>query len=296
MLELRHIRYILAAAERGSFRGAADVLGVHPSALSRRIRDFEDEVGAALFIRTRSGISPTQAGERFVAAAQKAMSQIQEAVYDIGIIGRGEQGVVRIGLISSLSSGFLAELVEAYEASHADVRLEYMEGGTIDLVSAVAQQRIDVAFLVGTPHAPGYDCLHLWDERPFVALSERHGLAGKEELSWADLRGQYFVVSEVQPGPEIQDYLVQNLADHCYSPHVERHPVYRDTLLQMVARGHNITVTSEATIGAQFPGVVYRPLQAEALPFSALWSPRNDNPAFRRLLSLAKTLARRYAS
>ena len=261
--------------------------------MARRIRDFEDEIGAALFIRTSTGINLTQAGERFVSAAEKAMAHIQDAIRDVGVIGRGQQGVVRIGLISSLSSGFLADLVQAFETQYPDVRLEYREGGTTDLISAVEQYHIDVAFLIGTPNSGECDSLHLWDERPFVALSEQHPLAEKHELSWGDLRGLQFVVSEVQPGPEIQDYVIQNLADHCYSPFVERRPVYRDTLLQIVARGHNITLTSEATIGARFPGVTYRPLKGETLPFSGLWSYRNDNPAFRRLLSMAKCISGR---
>ena len=165
MIELKHIRYILAAAERRSFRQAASQLGIHPSALARRIRDFEDEIGAALFIRTSTGINLTQAGERFVSAAEKAMAHIQDAIRDVGVIGRGQQGVVRIGLISSLSSGFLADLVQAFETQYPDVRLEYREGGTTDLISAVEQDHSDVAFLIGTPTSGECDSLHLWDER-----------------------------------------------------------------------------------------------------------------------------------
>ena len=65
---------------------------------------------------------------------------------------------------------------------------------------------------------------------------------------------------------------------------VERCGVGRDNLMKLVTLGRGLTLTSEATTGAAFPGVVYRPLQGERLPFNAVWSLRNDNPAFRRLL------------
>ncbi|MBB3774004.1 hypothetical protein FHS55_004654 [Angulomicrobium tetraedrale] len=59
---LKHWRFILAAAEEGSFRRAADRLGVQQSTLSRRIRDIEDAMGATLFARSHAGVRPTFAG------------------------------------------------------------------------------------------------------------------------------------------------------------------------------------------------------------------------------------------
>ena len=132
----------------------------------------------------------------------------------------------------------------------------------------------------------------LWYEHVFVVLPETHELAAKQQIEWADLRGQHFIVSEADPGPEIYDYLFKHLSELGHAPSVERCPVYnRDTLIRMVALGAGITLTSEATTGAKFPGVTYRLLVTEDLPFSAVWSPRNDNPALRRMLSLARSLS-----
>jgi DNA-binding transcriptional LysR family regulator len=64
MIELRHLRYFIAGAECGSFRRAAKRFGVQESAVSRRIRDLEDEFGVAVFIRSHAGISPIRHGNR----------------------------------------------------------------------------------------------------------------------------------------------------------------------------------------------------------------------------------------
>jgi Bacterial regulatory helix-turn-helix protein, lysR family len=97
------------------------------STISRRVRDLEDEIGAALFIRSNGGVHLTYAGHRFVVRARKAIGQVGRAAKDVGAIGRDEEGVVRIGIFSSLASGFLAELIQAYNASHSGVRLEFIE-------------------------------------------------------------------------------------------------------------------------------------------------------------------------
>lgn len=73
---------------------------------------------------------------------------------------------------------------------------------------------------------------------------------------------------------------------------MDRQAVGRDNLMQLVAMGQGLTLTSEAITATRFPGVVFRPLNGQVWPYSAIWSPRNDNPALRRLLSLARSLSR----
>jgi DNA-binding transcriptional LysR family regulator len=294
--EIRHLRYVIAAAEQGSFRRAAVALGVRESSISRRIRNLEDEIGASLFIRSWSGVCLTYAGHRFVRRARRAISQIRFAATDANAIGRGEDGEVRIGIFSSIASGFLTELFHAYEVDHPSVQLDFIEGGSGDHLAAIRQHRLDVAFLTGSPSADGCDIAHLWNERVYVVMPEKHELADREEIEWENLRFRHFVVSETPPGPEIHDFLVKHLSELGYRPNIRQQGVYRDTLMQIVANGRGLTLTSEATTAARFPGVTYRPLRGEVLPFCAVWSPRNDNPAFRRLLSLAKSISRRCAT
>ncbi len=75
MFELRHLRYTVAAADQGSFRRAALAMNIEKFEMSRRIRDLETEIGAALFIRHTGSITLTQAGEVFVRHARHALKQ-----------------------------------------------------------------------------------------------------------------------------------------------------------------------------------------------------------------------------
>lgn len=267
-------------------------MGVRQSAISRGIRDLEDEAGAALFIRYPRGVALTEAGKNFVGRARRAINEIDLALKEVGAAGRVEVGVLRIGIFTSLASGFIAELLERYREEHPGVRPVFIEGAPSDHVSAVRRHEIDVAFLTGHPRAAGCEVTRLWSEQVFVVLPEAHELAAKERIEWAELRGRHFIVSEADPGPEIHDYLFKNLSELGHRPSVERCHVYnRDTLIGMVALGAGITLTSEATTGTKFPGVAYRSLVTEELPFCAVWSPRNDNPALRRMVSIAKNMS-----
>ena len=106
-MELRHLRYAIAAAEYGSFRRAARALGVPQSSVSRRIRDLEDEIGVSLFVRHHTGVNLTNAGERLLPRLSSALGEIAYATRDAGSAGRGSDGEIYLGISSSLASGFL---------------------------------------------------------------------------------------------------------------------------------------------------------------------------------------------
>ncbi|MFD2237205.1 LysR family transcriptional regulator [Aureimonas populi] len=212
-IELRHLRYFVATAEHGTFRKAGIVLDLDHSAVSRRIRDLEDHLGASLFNRYSGGVCLTLAGERFLRRARRALRSIGDGERDVASIGRSEEGLIRIGIFTSLASGYLTDLVRVYSERHPRVRIEFFDGDPAEHVAAVRQVRIDVAFATGVIERAGCDMTHLWSERAFAVLPESHRLASRSELDWADLSRERFIVSDIAPGPDVRDYLVQRLAD-----------------------------------------------------------------------------------
>lgn len=281
----------MAAADHGSFRQAAGALGIQESAVSRRIRDLEDRLGTPLFIRSPSGVKLTIAGEKFVKRGRKALSEIGKARAEAFAIGRGSTGHLQIGIFSSLASGFLSNLIATFGGAHPDIKLTFADGNPAEHLAAIRQHQLDVAFLTGTCAQPGCVCQQLWSERVFAVLPSDHPQAAKPVVRFSDLRHETYIVSEVAPGEEIHDYLVQRLAALGGHPEIHQHGVGRDNLMRLVALGRGLTVTSEATTAAQFPGVVFCPIEGEILPFSAVWSPKNGNPALAALLDLAQSMA-----
>jgi hypothetical protein len=95
----------------------------------------------------------------------------------------------------------------------------------------------------------------------------------------------------VDPGPEIQDYIIRGLAELGRHPDVEQLAVQRETLLALVGLGRGLSLVAEAEAGVVYPGVIFLPLDHKEIPFSFVWSEQNDNPAFRRFLSAARVQA-----
>ena len=291
MVNLVSIEQALLVAEHRSFSRAAKVLGVRQSAVSRRIRALEDTLGVSLFEREAGGVRLTEAGRKFLDRSRAGLEEIDFAVRSAANAGAGDEGTLRIGILSSLSAGFLRDLLLRFRERHAAVVVDIREGTTRDHIAHINERLLDIAFVTGEPRAPHCDVTLLWRARAFIALPEVHPRADDGKISWDLLKDERFILSREAPGPEIHDFVIQRLASLGFSPLVERYHVGRETLMHLVALGFGISVMSETGTATQYPGVVFRPLPAEQdlLPYSAVWLPGNDNPALRRLLSLARS-------
>ena len=124
-VELRHLRYVIAAAEHHSFRRAASVVGVHQSAISRRIRDLEEELGASLFNRHSGGVELTFAGEGFLEHARRIVGQIERAASLVN--AHAAAMPVSSGLVSFLRP-YPASLPNSLPLMSAKARHPFREG------------------------------------------------------------------------------------------------------------------------------------------------------------------------
>ena len=291
--DLRPLRFVLAAAEQMSFSGAAQALGTRASSVSRRVRDFEDEIGVALFERTPAGVRLTNAGVRFLSEIAPALRKVEAALHHAGAAGRVEEGTVRIGIITTLAGGTLRELISSFQGMYKDVRLDLRDGGRRDHLRSVRSREIDIAFFTGNTPLADCEVLELWRERVHVALGAGHPLIDCVALDWPMLRDERFIVATHEPGPEVHDYVVRRIANYSTYPDVTQCPVIQETLMHMVAMGTGITLVSEGWTRMTLPDLAFRPLSApeDIMPFSAVWSPLNDNPALRRFISFARTMA-----
>lgn len=293
--DLRPLRYVMAAAEHLSLHAAADALSIDRTTISRAVREFEDRVGVGLFERGSFGVRLTQAGERLLEGVVPALVQIEHAVQFAAAAGRAENGMVRIGIISTLAGGFLRKLVHKYECMHPDVKLTIRDGGRREHLRAIRARKLDIAFLTAVEDAAGCESFELWNERVYVAMPESHGFVEQDELDWPDLRDEVVIVSRLASGPDVHDYVVRRSAGHRSYPVVEYYEASQETLMHMVALGKGITLVAEAWREMLIPGLALVPLSAreDIVPFSAVWSPTNDNPSLRRFISFARDMARK---
>ena len=284
----------LLVADHLSFRRAAAVLGVRQSGVSRRVRALEDKLGVSLFERHHAGVRITNAGARFFDEAREALLQLDHAVESAAAAGSGSLGRLSIGILSSMGAGYLRELIHIYCGRHPDITVQILENASEEHIALIRKRRLDVAFIMDTTDVMGCDMATLWNERLFVVLPEDHALRSRNAIEWHDLSKERLIVRQSERNPALCTRLSRRLVDRGQIPNVKKMNVGRETLMHLVALGQGLGLTSKSTIATPFPNVIFRPIagEDELLQFCAVWLPNNDNPALRRFLSVARTMAR----
>jgi DNA-binding transcriptional LysR family regulator len=141
-VELRHLRYFIAVAAHGSFNRAAQVIHVTQPALSRQVKNLEDELGVLLFERGTNTIKLTNAGERFYEEAREVLARAELAVRRVRGERRGD--VLRIGYAPSATAGILPRALERFEAEHSGVRVELVDVSPTEMLRMSKEGRLDV--------------------------------------------------------------------------------------------------------------------------------------------------------
>lgn len=289
-IDLQQLRLAVAACDYGSFRRAADALSIKHTVLSRSISQLEYLVGTSLFERSSGGIKPTSAGRVVLRIGRLILEQV-DALVDTGrSSGRGEVGHLALGFCTSISTGNLRATLGELKTQLPRIELVTIERSRLRLMTALRSGTIDVVIIPGRLASKDTKTLPLWSERILVSLPQDHRLATRDMVYWTDLRSETVLLSQYDPGQELEELLISKLALPEDRPRIERHDVSRGIIKSLTSMGMGVSLVMESDIGAKFAGLTYRELQDGRGPsrigFYAHWREDNENPALKRFLDL----------
>jgi LysR family nitrogen assimilation transcriptional regulator len=174
-VNLRRLQYFVKIVDIGSLTQAADILHVAQPALSQQLATLEGEVKQQLLLRTKRGVTPTEAGKVLYRHAQLILRQCDQAKVDMNAAGQGLSGAVSVGLAPGTAAARLAlPLLRTVRARHPGVLLYLNETYGNTLSELIMNGRMDLAVLYGgltTVH--GLSFIPLLKEQLFLVGSEQ---------------------------------------------------------------------------------------------------------------------------
>ncbi|MDO9026001.1 LysR substrate-binding domain-containing protein [Zwartia sp.] len=146
-MELRQLRYFVAIAEHGTFSKAASKVHIAQSALSHQLAQLEGELGATLFLRSRRGVTLTEAGALFHVHALSILRQVADAQASVSSLIKAPSGRVIFGLPHSISHALALPLIAAVRQGLPQVNLELTEELTGNLARQLQAGSLHLSIL-----------------------------------------------------------------------------------------------------------------------------------------------------
>ena len=213
-MELRHLRYVLAVGDEGSFTRAAAVLHIAQQALSHQVADLERELGVQIFDRLPRGVRPTPAGAAFLSDARIIVSESERAISEARRVNRASAARIRVG--SSLANVPAADrLISRLHHEHAEVSIELDRSLSREHPGAVQQGRLDIALSFVPPADEPDVAGEVVATAPLACaiLPADHPLAGSDALWLRDLASTPMLLPDEDVNPYTARRLTAALAE-----------------------------------------------------------------------------------
>jgi DNA-binding transcriptional LysR family regulator len=184
-MELRHLRYFVAAAEEENVSRAALKLHVSQPGVSRQIRDLEQEIGVALFERSAKALKLTAAGKTFLSGARAVLQHAEEAVKKARAATGGAEGEIHVGYAPSLTVQILPPTLRAFQQDFPRVRVALHDLATGEMLAQLRNGKLQVAMTVRLDRKMlrGLEFVELARYPLRVAVAPKHLLARNPVVS-----------------------------------------------------------------------------------------------------------------
>jgi LysR family hydrogen peroxide-inducible transcriptional activator len=186
-MDLRQLAALVAIADTGTFSAAADALHTVQSNISTHVARLERELNVTLVDRAAGRL--TEEGEAVVARARRVAAELEALQADVASLRDEVSGHARMGIIGTTARWLVPALLSEMEETHPKVSVSVLEGNNSTLVPALVAGTIDLAVVNAPVDDPDLLLEPLYDEELVLVVPPDHALAGRDEVTMADLDG-----------------------------------------------------------------------------------------------------------
>jgi DNA-binding transcriptional LysR family regulator len=234
-MDLRKLGLFVAVVDAGGFTAAARAEHVAQPSVSLAIKELEREVGAALLVRSRDGVTPTPAGAALLAPARRALREVATATAAVDEVLGLRAGHLDLASLPTLAADPVAGIVGRFRVAHPEVTVRLLApSDPVAVATAVHSGRAEIGITEAGPHNRGLDTRDL-GRQELVAVSPPGTAPATRPFELARM-GALPLVS-TPPGTSLRSIVDDALARAGVEPPVAVESEQRDALVPLVLAG-----------------------------------------------------------
>lgn len=245
MLELRHLKTIVALAETGNLSKAARRVHLSQPAVSHQVRAVETHYEIELFERKSDPLKLTPAGQRLVNLAYQVTRSVQDGERDLARIAQGQAGQLRVAVECHSCFDWLMPAMDAFRENWPEVELDLVSGFHADPIGLLGDQRADLVIVSRAQKRPGVTFEPLFRYEVAALVANTHPLAGKSHLTARDFAAETLVT---YPIPDDRLDIVREVLAPARIDPPRRKTELTVAILQLVASGRGVAALPGWTV------------------------------------------------
>jgi DNA-binding transcriptional LysR family regulator len=284
-MELTRLRSFVVLAERLHYGEAARLLNLSQPALSKQIRQLEDEIGAPLFDRGRHGARLTEVGAVFAEEARALVRQADVALERGRRAARGEIGRFAVGFGFS-TVALVPRVISRFRRRHPEVEVALRDMSTPEQLDGLRTGRLHVGF-VRLPAGRGLRQRLVLEDQLVLAMPARREEFGRSK-KLADLANAPFIMLPRHMSLSLHDHIHRLCAKHGFHPRVVQEVNEYPTVLALVAAGLGVALVPESQLRTRMEGVTIQRAGDKAARWQvgAAWRESAGSPLTRDFLDI----------
>jgi LysR family transcriptional regulator, benzoate and cis,cis-muconate-responsive activator of ben and cat genes len=204
------LRYFVAVAEMENVSRAALKLHVSQPALSRQIRDLENELGFSLLERTAKSVRLTDAGRTFLDNARELLKSADEAVAKARAVASAEPTELHVGYSPMPTAEILPKTLRAFQQTMPNVHVRSHDWTNKDILDGIRDGRLQLGLIVPPTKASALHDMRyeeLFQERVGVVVGPQHPFARRRAIPITDVAAEPLIGLTREDYPNFYDYL-----------------------------------------------------------------------------------------
>ncbi|NYH55071.1 MULTISPECIES: LysR family transcriptional regulator [Nocardiopsis] len=260
----RHLRYFLVVAREGHFGEAAVELGIAQPALSQSVRRLEEELGVALFDRSRRRVELTPAGRLLVSQARDLVAGETRLRETMRRVRDGELGTLRAAVPPATPAVALRGLVEQMADQAPGLEVDLCEMAGTELVRALGEGSVDTGLLTAPFEGAGLLGQPVHRAQLGAVLPRGEALARADSVDLGDLAGRDLVLPARRNAPVWFERVLAVCRESGWIPPRVREAGDTEFLLGLVLVRRGVALET-AAVAAREPRLAWRPLTGAPL-------------------------------
>jgi len=191
--DLTDLRLFLNIVQAGTITAGAERTHMTLASASERVRGMEADLGAALLVRDKRGVQPTEAGRTLLHHARAVLLQMEQMHSELGEYGAGLKGHVRLLCNTSAITEHLHEALSSFLALHPRISVDLEERASHDTVEALRNELGDIGIVSDAVDLAGLESFPFREDHLMLVVPRGDPLAKRRHASLRDVAGREFV-------------------------------------------------------------------------------------------------------